>query len=225
MALLGLTLTLSASYWQFGRASEKAALRDRYAARQAMAVHDLARGIPALKEVAYRRVRAKGTFRPEKAILLDNKLRAGAAGYEIIVPFELGGTGQHVLINRGWVAGGRVRTDLPEIKVPEGGVAIVGTAVIPGRGALELSETTIEGRVWQNLNLERYREQQALDILDFVIQEESEPEEGIDRSWPVPGFGIRTHQSYAAQWLLFASLIIFFYCYYGFFRKKTSDKK
>ena len=36
-ALIGLGLTLSASYWQFGRAASKAELRQQYQARQAMA--------------------------------------------------------------------------------------------------------------------------------------------------------------------------------------------
>ncbi|HUU71051.1 MAG TPA: SURF1 family protein [Burkholderiales bacterium] len=223
VALLGLALTLSASYWQFGRASDKAALRQQYSARQAMLPHDLGNGVPSLEDAAFRKMRATGMFVPEKAILLDNKLRAGAAGYEIVVPLQLSGSDRHVLINRGWVQRGRDRSDLPVIDVPENAVTIVGTAIVPGRGALELSDEIIEGRVWQNLNLSRYRERQQLNILDFVIQEESDHEDGINRNWPAPGFGIRTHQSYAVQWLLFATLIIFFYCYYGLFRKKTSS--
>jgi len=109
--------------------------------------------------------------------------------------------------------------------VPNGVVTVVGTAIVPGRGALELSDEIIEGRVWQNLILSRYREQQQLDILDFVIQEESDKDDGINRKWAAPGFGIETHQSYAVQWLLFATLIIFFYFYYGFIRKKPDSQK
>lgn len=224
-AVLGLALTLSASYWQFGRAREKAALRQQYQMRQAMPPIDLRAGVPSLEVVAYRKILVTGTFAAEKAILLDNKLRAGAAGYEIVVPLRLSGGDRHVLVNRGWVERGRERSDLPEIDVPEGVVGIVGTATVPGRGALELSDQIVEGRVWQNLNLSRYRERQKLDILDFVVNEESEQDDGIDRNWKEPGFGVRTHQSYAVQWLLFATLILFFYLYYGFFRKKSGNEK
>jgi surfeit locus 1 family protein len=224
-ALLGLALTLSASYWQFGRASDKAALLEQYSTRQAMTPLDLATGVPTVEDVAHRKAHVFGAFVPEKAILLDNKLRGGAAGYEIVIPLQIAAEGRYVLINRGWVGRGRDRSDLPEIKVPDGPVTVVGVAVVPGRGALELSDEIVEGRVWQNLNLQRYRERQRLDILNFVIQEESDREDGINRDWPVPGFGIQTHQSYAVQWLLFATLIIFFYGYYGFFRRKTSSSE
>ena len=223
VALLGVALTLSASYWQFGRASDKSALLEQYSARQAMAPHDLANGVPAIEDIAHRQVRVFGEFAPDKAILLDNKLRRGAAGYEIVVPLQIAGDGRYVLINRGWVGRGRDRSDLPEVDVPGGPVNVIGTAVVPGRGALELSDEIVEGSVWQNLNLQRYRERQRLDVLNFVIQEESDRADGINRDWPDPGFGIQTHQSYAVQWLLFATLIIFFYVYYGFFRRKTSS--
>ncbi len=224
-AILGLTLTLSAAYWQFGRARDKAALRQQYQVRQAMPPYDLGAGIPSLEAVSFRKVLATGRYVSDKAILLDNKLRAGAAGYEIIVPLQISGSSRYVLINRGWVVGGRERSDLPVIDVPAGEVTVVGTAIVPGPGALELSDETVEGRVWQNLNIPRYRERQQLDVLGFVVNEESEQADGLDRRRAEPGFGIQTHQSYAVQWLLFATLIMFFYIYYGFFRKKSGNKK
>jgi surfeit locus 1 family protein len=224
-AILGLALTLTAAYWQFGRARDKIALRQQYQVRQAMPPHDLRNGVPSLEDVSFRKVRVTGSFVSDKAILLDNRLRAGIAGYEIVVPLQIAGSDRHVLINRGWVARGRERSDLPIIDVPEEVVRIVGTAIVPGRGALELSDETVEGRVWQNLNLSRYRERQQLDILEFVVNEESEQDDGLDRNRPEPGFGIQTHQSYAVQWLLFGTLIIFFYIYYGFFRKKSGNEK
>ena len=219
-ALLGLAVTLAAAYWQFGRAAAKAELRQQYQARQAMDPADLNATVAGSDALVHRRVRATGAYIAEKAILLDNRIRAGAAGYEIVVPLQISGTSRNVLINRGWVAGGRDRTVPPPINVPGGIVTVTGTAVLPGRGALELSEHTIEGRVWQNLNLARYRENQQLDVMDIVVQEESDRADGIRRDWSAPGFGIETHQSYAVQWLLFAALIVFFYVYYGFIRKK-----
>jgi len=224
-ALLGLALTLSAAYWQLGRANDKAALREQYLARQAMPPHDLRDGVPALDTVSYRQIVVTGRYAPAKAILLDNRLRGGAAGYEMVVPLQISGGNRYVLINRGWVPRGRERSDLPVIDVPRDPVTIVGTAIVPGPGALELSDEIIEGLVWQNLNLARYRERQQLDILEFVIDEESKQDDGVDRNWPTPGFGIQTHQSYAVQWLIFAALIIFFYIYYGFIRKDASTQK
>ncbi len=224
-ALIGLVLTLSASYWQFGRAEAKAQLRQQYLARQAASPHNLDDSIPGNEAIAFRKVRVSGEYQLEKAILLDNRLRAGSAGYEIVVPLKISGGGHYVLVNRGWVGHGHDRNVLPAIDAPSGLVSVTGTAVVPGRGALELSEQTIEGRVWQNLNLARYRDNQGLDVVDFVVLEESDRDDGLNRDWSEPGFGIETHQSYAVQWLLFAALIVFFYIYYGFVRKKPTQQK
>lgn len=223
-ALAGLALTISAAYWQFGRAITKAELRQQYQSRQAMPPYDLNDRVPQLDAVSFRKVRVTGAYKPQMGILLDNKIREGAPGYEIVVPLQISGTSRHVLVNRGWVGRGRERTDQPAIEVPSGIVTVVGSAVAPGRGTLELSDEVIEGRVWQNLNLGRFRDKQGLEILDFVIQEESEQTDGINRQWTIPGFGIETHQSYAVQWLLFAALIIFFYVYYGFIRRKPNQQ-
>lgn len=217
-ALIALAFTLSASYWQFSRAESKAELRQQYLARQTMLPHVLNDSIPANDVVTYRTVRVTGEYVADKAILLDNKVHGGSPGYEIVVPLQIAGTDRYVLINRGWVALGRDRTIQPAINVPLETVTVTGTAIIPGRGALELSDHIIDGRVWQNLNLARFRERQQLDVLEFIVQEESDRDDGLRRDWPAPGFGIETHQSYAVQWLLFATLIVFFYIYYGFIR-------
>ncbi|MGD2140754.1 MAG: SURF1 family protein [Burkholderiales bacterium] len=224
-ALVALSLTLSAAYWQFGRARQKEALLQEYLSRQAMPALELGEPFPADNVISYRKVSINGRYLPAKAILLDNKIRNGVPGYEIVAPLQISGTNRTVLINRGWVEGSRDRSRLPAIDLPEGVVTVTGTAVLPGRGALELSEDVIDGPLWQNLNLERYRQRQRLDVANFVVQEESDRNDGISRVWAAPGFGIEMHRSYTGQWLLFSALIVFFYIYYGFFRRKPGHKK
>ncbi len=224
-AVVALALTLCAAYWQFGRAEEKAEFRQRYLARQAMPPLRLNDSVPEPGIASFRKIQVIGEYVAGKAILLDNKIRQGAAGYEIIVPLTISGTDRYVLINRGWIGSGRDRSHLPAIDVPKGLVTVTGTAIAPGRGALELSEEVVEGRIWQNLKLPQFRDRQQLDVIDFVVQEESEVDDGINRDWAAPGFGIETHQSYAVQWLLFSALIVFFYIYYGFIRKKPTQQK
>ena len=110
-ALVALVLTISASYWQFGRANFKASLRQQYLARQAMPPYDLNTAVPRSDVVTFRKVRVAGVYDPEKAILLDNKVRAGAPGYEIVVPLQITGTSRHVLINQRWVGRRRDPSD------------------------------------------------------------------------------------------------------------------
>ena len=224
-ALIALSLTLSAAYWQYGRAQYKIELREQYLARLAMPPLRLNDAIPPPEMASFRKVQVSGEYVPEKAILLDNKVSEGAPGYEIVAPLRISGSDRFVLIDRGWASRGRDRSDQPVIRLPQGIVMVTGTAVLPGRGALELSNVVVEGRVWQNLNLARFRDLQHLDVLGFIVQEQSGEDDGLKRNWPQPGFGIEMHESYTGQWLLFSALIIFLYVYYGFLKKRTGDKK
>ena len=224
-ALIALSLTLSAAYWQYGRAQYKIELREQYMARLAMPPLRLNDAIPPPEMASFRKVQVSGEYVPEKAILLDNKVSEGAPGYEIVAPLRISGSDRFVLIDRGWASRGRDRSDQPVIRLPQGIVMVTGTAVLPGRGALELSNVVVEGRVWQNLNLARFRDLQHLDVLGFIVQEQSGEDDGLKRNWPQPGFGIEMHESYTGQWLLFSALIIFLYVYYGFLKKRTGDKK
>ena len=99
-ALLLPTL-LVLGFWQLDRAEEKAALIDRLEAR---------RGLPAItpqsairlpeNELADRRVVMDAHFSPNHYVLLDNRLRGGRFGYEVIAFAEVGQLA--VALNLGW---------------------------------------------------------------------------------------------------------------------------
>lgn len=207
-ALLGLALTLFAAYWQFQRAADKELLQAEYETRRAAPELVLPGPLPPLEALRYRRIQATGEFLPAHQIYLDNRVRDGVAGYEVIVPLRLAGSARSVLVNRGWVARGPVRTALPAVAPAEGAVTVAGTVIVPPARVFELAANTVEGRIWQNLVLERYRSATGLDVADFIIQQESDARDGLVRRWDAPQFGAERHTSYAFQWLLFAALIV-----------------
>lgn len=214
-ALLGLALTLFAALWQFQRAADKERLQAEYQTRQTAPELFLSGPLPPLETVRFRRIQATGEFLPAHQIYLDNRVRDGVVGYEVIVPLRLAGSARSVLVNRGWVARGPLRTALPAVAPADGAVTVVGTAVAPPARVFELAANTVEGRIWQNLVLERYRSATGLDVADFIIQQESEAHDGLARRWDTPQFGAERHTSYAFQWLLFAALIVIFWRIYG----------
>jgi len=209
--LLGLAATLLAAHWQFQRAAYKERLRADYLARRAAPELVIPGPMPSLDAVRFRRIRATGVFLAGRMIYLDNRTRDGVAGYEIVVPLQVEGSPDSVLVNRGWIARGPVRTELPSVRLPEGTVTIAGMAVVPSARVFELGENTVEGRIWQNLVLDRYRSATGLRVVDFVIQQESEADDGLSRRWDVPHFGVERHRSYAYQWLIFSALIVVFW--------------
>ena len=75
--------------WQYGRGQQKSAL--------AAHIEQLAREAPIqvtsreldARDVELRRVEARGTFDPQYAIFLDNRVRHGVVGYHVIMPLRL----------------------------------------------------------------------------------------------------------------------------------------
>jgi surfeit locus 1 family protein len=210
-AAAGIAATVALGFWQFGRAQEKAAL---VAARDAAATErpvNLGQAPVEAARVEDRPVEARGTFVPNGLVLLDNRVRAGQAGYEVVMPLKLEGGDMHVLVNRGWVKGSGDRSQLPVVVTPPGAVHVVGLAVVPGKRIYELSQAAPEGPVWQSLSLERYRARKSYALQPIMLQQTNDTGDGLLREWPTPARSIDTHRSYAVQWFALALLIAIAY--------------
>ena len=119
-----------------------------------------------------------------------------------------------MLVNRGWIAAGVERNRVPPVKTPEGDVVVRGTALQPTERFMELSNQVAEGRVWQNMVLERYRQATKLDVQPVIIQQTefaAPVEDGLIRDWPPVDLKRNTHLAYAVQWFAFAAAIFITY--------------
>jgi surfeit locus 1 family protein len=152
------------------------------------------------------RVALEGEFVPRHTVYLDNKTRRGKAGYEIVTPLKLRGSSTHVLVNRGWIEGGKTRDVLPEVPTPGGEVRIEGIALERLPRALPFKETGL--RVRQNLDLEAYAAETGLALQPRVIEQHSSTADGLSRDWPPHDAGIEKHQGYALQWYSLAALAV-----------------
>jgi len=210
-ALAGVVATLALGNWQLGRGHEKAVLAQRIDT----ASHDAPIGLTGAQvnadDVVWRRVEASGRFEPKYAVLIDNRIVRGAVGYYVVMPLKIEGSERYVLVNRGWVAGTGSRDTLPQIATPAQPVRITGLATAPSKRYLELSTKTVEGNVWQNLTLERYRATVPIALQPVVIQQESKLDDGLVREWSAPDLGIDKHYAYAFQWFVMAAAIVIIY--------------
>lgn len=217
-AAAGVAATIGLGYWQLNRAQEKTELMiARDAAVKQPPIH-LGQALVDAAAVEERPVEARGRFDVRGMVLLDNRVRSGRAGYEVIAPLKLEGGAMHVLVNRGWVQGTGDRAHLPEIDTPAAEVRIVGLAVVPGRKIYELSDDRIEGRVWQNLTLERYHAHTGLALQPIMIRQTNDTGDGLVREWPTPARSINVHRSYAFQWFALAVAIALAYIWFAFHR-------
>jgi surfeit locus 1 family protein len=211
LALVGAVLTAWLGDWQLNRAAYKAELQQRldFAAHQPPL--RLASDPVATSDLVFYRVQAAGEFLPQHTILLDNRVRQGVVGYEVVTPLKLEGGATAVLVNRGWVQAPPTREERPAVRVPAGVVELEGIALPPPGPAFWLSGAAETGDVWQRLSLERAQARIGLALQPFVLQQSSDTGDGLARDWPRPNTGIDTHRAYALQWFVMCGVILFLY--------------
>lgn len=216
--IFAIVLFVAAGVWQHGRMEQKLALRAQIDSAMARAAEPL----PATGDWVpwrFRPIVAAGTFDAARQILLDNKVHDGRSGYDVVTPLALF-DGRMVLVDRGWVAGGASRADLPVVPPPAGAVNVRGQVDFPPAAYIELEHDTVAGPVWQNLDLQRYAQATGLRVLPVVVLQTA-PIDGADtlvRDWPAPDLGADRHRIYMVQWFLFAAMAAALWLYFTFRR-------
>ena len=220
-ALLGIAITLAAGAWQLDRADEKARRQEQLEALRREPPVSVPASAVAEGDLLYRRVRVGGSFAPEHTVYLDNRLRRGVPGFEIVTPLRIGDTERFVAVNRGWIAGASRRDNLPEVRTPAGPVTVEGT-VVPAQRVYQLEHAGPEGKVWLSFSVDRLRKESRLDLQPLLIQQESALDDGLERVWERPDSGRDKHLAYAFQWFAMAFAILVIYVVLGFRRAATA---
>lgn len=225
-AVAAIALMLSLGDWQLSRAREKEARQAQHEQISQQPTIALPSTPVRFEDFQFRQVEARGTYVPLHTIYLDNKIVRGVAGYQIITPLRLGEAGasaMHVLVNRGWVAAGNDRRQLPQIATPAGQVTISGIATSPTQKTLELSTETVSGQVWENLHLERYRKVSGLTLQPLLILQQDDTKDGLVRQWDRPDSGAARNLGYAFQWFAMALAVFIIYLVLSIKRVKPAQ--
>lgn len=226
-ALIVFATAFAAGQWQSGRAQEKQVIETRHAALRDAPAVALPRSPSAfeLEALDGRRIVARGEFVNDKTIFLDNQVLNRVAGYHVLTPFRAP-DGTAVLVNRGWIATGKTRAELPLIVPVAGAVLIEGRAATPPQRIYEIKPDAQPGRVWQNLQLPAMSRQLAVDLLPFVLRLTSDTGDGLVRVAVMPlgnagsaGMTADKHRGYAFQWYGLAALTAFLFLFFTFFER------
>jgi len=206
-AILVIVLTIALGNWQRHRAAEKDALRAQYVASTGAAAFEVTGAEVDVQAIRYQPVRAHGHYDAARQILLDNRIVDGRPGFEVITPLRLD-NGRHVLVDRGWIAVGASRRELPSAEPPPGAVTVSGRINLPPARYLELSAQANSGRLWQNLDIARLSAASGLALAPYVIEQSPQdaPPDGLVRRWSEPALGSDQHRSYMMQWYSLAAL-------------------
>ncbi|MEO5766702.1 MAG: SURF1 family protein [Casimicrobiaceae bacterium] len=205
--IVGVAVFVAAGNWQRGRMDEKGRLRAQLDAASAAPPLAVPRGVVDWQAWRFRPVVATGTFDAARQILIDNKVHAGVVGYDVVTPLALA-DGRVVLVDRGFVPGGPVRTVLPDVPPARGEVTVRGRLNVPPAGYFEFGRAAPEGPVWQHLDPQRFAETTGVAVLPVIIEAGALTgnDEALARDRPAPDFGIEKHWNYMLQWYSFAAL-------------------
>ena len=217
LAAAACAVFVSLGNWQSRRAEEKKAIAAELGQAMSTPALELSAAAPAAGYV-HKHVAARGSFEPRQTVYLDNKLRRGRPGYEVITPLRLAGSDVYVLVNRGWVAAPARREEVPAIATPPGEIRIEGFALERLPHALEAGAAP-QGKVRQNVDADAFAAETGLRLLPLVIEQHSPAGDGLLREWAPPDAGADKNESYALQWYSFAGLSLALGAFFAFRRE------
>ena len=221
ITIVSVIVFLELGKWQLSRADEKNAQHEQLEQYAKQPAVTLPGTLVSLKDFQYRDVDVRGEYLSEYTIYLDNKTYQGRAGYHIITPLKIANSSLHVAINRGWIAIGYDRSVLPSVTEVEGEVKVIGTVVSPEIRTLELSDKFIEGKVWDNFNLQRYQEVTGLKMQPIMVLQKDTMKDGLIRDWSKPDSGASKNIGYAIQWFSLAATAIIIFLVLNVKRKNS----
>jgi surfeit locus 1 family protein len=206
-----LPLLISLGYWQLHRAAEKQHLKDDYLTRSHAQPLDFTQKLPT--NIDYYPVKITGTFDNAHQFLLDNKFHNHQIGYEVLTPLLLNNK-QTVLVNRGWIAQGASRQQLPMLAAVKNPVVLEGIIYIISKKTYALhdpaNETTWPRRI-QIVNFPQLEKISGYHLLPFLVLLNANQANGFVREWSPINLNVNMHYGYAAQWFaLAATLLVLF---------------
>lgn len=216
-------LFLAAGIWQMARAHYKERIQSEVHAAASDAPLHAGSEILDASHAHLRRLEARGTWVPERTVLLDNKVQDGVVGYEVVTPLRLDEGGLYLLVNRGWARAPQLRSELPTIETPSGVVSVEGIARIPNARFLELGSEVVTGKVWQNLTIERYKAWSQLPLQPVLLYQQGGSADGLQRVEAAPeaaGINADRHRGYAITWFSLAGVTVAMGLF-GWLRNKT----
>lgn len=224
LAVLATGVFTSLAVWQYGRAIYKENVFRQATEHSTLPAIDLNQTQLKEPDQQFRPAKATGTWEIENTLLLDNIVHRGKAGYHVITPLRLH-NGQHILVNRGWIAVGNDRTLLPTISTPSETVQLTGTLDLPRSKPVFLfgnMAANAEGNQrWLYLDITTLEQQLGYALPPYLLLQTSGTADGLRRDWTSPENKAGMHIGYSIQWAAFALIALASYLYLNIHKKET----
>ena len=221
-ALIFFPLMLSLGFWQLDRAEQKQAILTAQKLRMGVEAVDFA-SLVADADNQFTNVVVTDVANDERVFLVDNKVRHGRPGYEVLMPLKnsVGGSEQWLLVNRGWLAGGADRSVLPPVPVLEAGPISGYLYRSQGKGIVLKDQAWAKNEwplVIQAIDIEKISAHLAVDIYPYLLrvvessaidyERSSEESAVLETGWQVVNALPEKSIAYAFQWFAMALALL-----------------
>lgn len=218
--------------WQYNKAQQKQALQVIYnqskidgALSFPLDISDLA-----VDDWNYKKVSLTGEYETQYQFLLDNQVEENRVGFHVVTPLKIENSSKYVLINRGWILGKDIHSELPVFDTPKGKQIITGQIWVPSKKIFTLENKISAPKdgeaikaVWQHMNMNQYQQSVPFEVSPMAIKLDPASEAGgFVRNWQVPTQRIITHMGYAYQWFGFAVATLLIYIYMSVSRVRSA---
>lgn len=215
-AVLMAGLSLSLGQWQLRRAIQKEALQAAIDSQKRLPAIDN-RSLSDAKNIAdmmHRQAVLRGTWQDAHTVYLDNRPMGGKSGFWVVTPLALEGSGQSILVQRGWVPRDfNDRTRLPAVETPPGLVSVPGR-MAPSPSKLYAFDGVESGRIRQNIDVAAFSAEIGAPLPPASLLQTGAASEGLLRDWPAPATGVDKHYGYAFQWFSLCALVVGLYVWF-----------
>ena len=225
-------ILMSLGFWQLDRAELKQQQLDMYTARSEQAPVQLKSNddISSLKSEDFRHssIEVVGHYESKKSFLVDNRVNKQQVGFYVVTPFIVEQSKKTVLVNRGWIKGNRLRSELPTFDTTNAKISIKGLGYVPSENFFAVDNVKIDTQnypvVIQNIDFAAIQQAIDLEVYPFILRLDPNDKSGFVREWLVITSSPEKSQSYAAQWFTMALvvIIIFLSSCFNFKREKTA---
>lgn len=196
-------ILFSLGQWQLSRAEYKENLQQTIAQRKYRSPVNLDNIPSSTAEQLYLPVSVTGKYDTRHQFLLDNQVVKGKVGYDVFTPF-ISANGIRLLVNRGFVAQGKSRDDIPDIHLPDKKITIKGLLDHPPSRGIVLLNNVHNKLSWpmllQYIDTKEMAAFLDYQLLDMVLQLNKDENSVLEYHLPVLNLNSEKNRGYAFQW-------------------------
>ena len=233
VTLLAFFIMCKLGFWQLDRAKQKEQELQAFSQMTKLTnTQLLAIAQKNIEDLHGRKAQLSGTLDSSNSWLVDNKTYMGKVGYSLVVKMNMSAQTkdeqkdqQSILVDLGWVAGGKYREQLPQVSLPE---QLIFNATIKAKDFNQIilgdsgQIASNQGSVGSQSNHQRVQSYQQIfqtspnNFLPIIVFAESNTLDDMPQLYKPVVMPPEKHVAYAVQWFLLAlaSLVVYGFASY-----------